>query len=46
MFINIQHQLSALIVASASIDYEPSILIGRPGELGNISEDSTHSGWR
>jgi len=44
MFINVQHAVSSLIVASASIDYEPSVLIGRPGELGNINETGTHAG--
>jgi len=44
MFVNIQHALSSLIVASASVDYEPSVLIGRPGELGDINETGTHAG--
>jgi hypothetical protein len=44
MFVNIQHAVSPLVVASASIDYEPSVLIGRPNELGDISEDGTHAG--
>jgi hypothetical protein len=44
MFVNIQHQFTALIVGSASMDYEPSTLIGKPGISGNVSEDSTHTG--
>jgi len=31
MFVNVQHQFTALIVGSASMDYEPSTLIGSPG---------------
>jgi hypothetical protein len=44
MFVNIQHQFTPLIVGSASMDYEPATLIGKPGVSGNISEDSTHAG--
>ncbi len=43
MFVNVQHAFTALIVGSASIDYEPAILIGLPGQA-NIDEDSTHAG--
>jgi hypothetical protein len=43
MFVNIQHALSPLVVASASLDYEPAALDGRPPQVG-ISEDSTHAG--
>jgi hypothetical protein len=43
MFVNIQHQVSALIVASASLDYEPSTLDGRPPQA-NVEEDTTHAG--
>jgi hypothetical protein len=43
LFVNIQHQMTALIVGSASIDYEPSQLIGKAGQA-NIEEDSTHAG--
>jgi len=43
MFVNIQHEVSALVVASASIDYEPATLIGRPGQV-DVNEDSTHAG--
>jgi hypothetical protein len=44
MFINIQHKISPLIVGSASLDYEPSTLVARPGQGPNIEEDSTHAG--
>lgn len=44
LFVNVQHAVSALIVASASVDYEPSTLVGRPGQQTNVSEDSTHAG--
>jgi hypothetical protein len=44
MFVNVQHQFTALIVGSASMDYEPSTLIGKPGQSGDVSEDSTHAG--
>jgi len=44
MFVNVQHQITALIVGSASMDYEPATLIGRPGQSGNVGEDSTHAG--
>jgi len=30
-FVNVQHSLTPLIVASASIDYEPAVLQARPG---------------
>jgi hypothetical protein len=43
MFANVRHAFSAVIVGSASIDYEPSRLNGRPGQA-NIEEDSTHTG--
>ncbi|HEY1848175.1 MAG TPA: outer membrane beta-barrel protein [Opitutaceae bacterium] len=43
MFVNVQHAVSALVVASASIDYEPATLDGRPPQP-DISEDSTHAG--
>jgi hypothetical protein len=44
MFVNVQHKFSALIVGSASIDYEPSTLVARPGQGPNIEEDTTHAG--
>lgn len=43
IFANIQHAFSAIIVGSASFDYEPARLDGRPGQP-NIDEDSTHAG--
>jgi hypothetical protein len=43
MFVNIQHAFSALIVGSASLDYEPATLDGLPGQP-NVREDSTHAG--
>ena len=42
-FVNIQHAFSALVVGSASVDYEPATLIGRPG-VPDAREDSTHAG--
>jgi Putative beta-barrel porin 2 len=49
IFGNIQHAFSALIVGSASVDYEPASLNGRPALNGNpavadIDEDTTHAG--
>ena len=43
--LNVQHALSALIVASASIDYETATLLGR-ANIGqaNVSEDTTRGG--
>jgi hypothetical protein len=43
IFVNVQHSFSALIVGSASLDYEPAILVGRPGQA-DVSEDTTHAG--
>ncbi len=43
IFANIQHAVSALVVASASLDYEPATLVGRPGQP-DVSEDTTHAG--
>jgi len=43
IFVNIQHAFSALIVGSASVDYEPATLVGRPGQA-DVSEDTTHAG--
>jgi hypothetical protein len=42
-FLNLQHSLSALIVASASITYEPSTLLGRAGQA-DVDEDTTRFG--
>jgi predicted porin len=45
IFANIQHSFTSLIVGSASVDYEPASLNGRPGTgQANIEEDSTHAG--
>lgn len=43
IFVNLQHAFSALIVGSASMDYEPAKLIGRPGQA-DVEEDTTHAG--
>jgi hypothetical protein len=43
MFINLQHAFTSLIVGSASFDYEPAVLVGRPPQV-DIDEDSTHAG--
>lgn len=43
LFVNVQHALSALITASASIDYEPSVLQGRRG-VPNIDETTSRVG--
>jgi hypothetical protein len=42
-FANIQHAFTPMVVGSASIDYEPATLLGRPGQV-DISENSTHGG--
>ncbi len=42
-FLNVQHALSALVIASASLDYEPSVLQGRRG-FANADEDTTRLG--
>jgi hypothetical protein len=42
-FANIQHTFTPLIIGSASIDYEPASLNGRPGIM-DIDEDTTHAG--
>ncbi len=42
-FVNIQHAFTPLIVGSASVDYEPSTLVGRPGHA-DVTENSTHAG--
>jgi hypothetical protein len=42
-FVNVQQAITALIVASASADYEPSSLQGRPGNL-NQYENTTRLG--
>ena len=42
-FANFQHPISALLIASASLDYEPSTLLGRAGQP-NVREISTRGG--
>lgn len=42
-FVSVEHALSALIVASASVDYEPAVLHGRPGQA-DLNEDTTRMG--
>jgi predicted porin len=42
-FVNVQHALSAVLIASASLDYEPSQLQGRLG-LPNRDETTTRIG--
>ena len=42
-FVNVQHRVTALIVASASFTYEPSQLQGRRGQR-NVEEDTTRAG--
>ncbi|MDB6128890.1 MAG: hypothetical protein JWM35_2786 [Verrucomicrobia bacterium] len=42
-FANIQHAISPLLVASASVDYEPSVLQGRRG-FSNQDETTTRVG--
>ena len=42
-FVNVQHAMTAMIVGSASITYEPSVLQGRVG-LPNLSETTTRLG--
>ena len=41
--LGVQHHLTALIVASGSFDYEPSVLQGHHGQA-NIDEDTTRAG--
>lgn len=42
-FVNVQHTIRPLLIASASFTYEPSTLQGRRG-LANIAEDTFRSG--
>ncbi len=42
-FVNVQHAISALIVGSASINYEPSTLQGRRG-VADVEETTTRFG--
>jgi len=43
LFLNVRHALSALIAASASVDYEPSQLQGRRG-IADVDETTTRAG--
>lgn len=43
LFVNVQHSITALIVASGSLAYEPSQLQGRVGEV-NIDEKTFRAG--
>jgi len=43
LFVNVQHSITALIVASGSLAYEPSQLQGRVGEV-NIDERTSRAG--
>jgi hypothetical protein len=42
-FVNLQHAVSALIVASTSLTYEPSTLLGRPGQV-DVDDKTTRFG--
>ncbi|HZP61225.1 MAG TPA: outer membrane beta-barrel protein, partial [Opitutaceae bacterium] len=42
-FLNLQHAVSALVIASASVDYEPAVLEARRG-FRNANEDTTRAG--
>jgi len=44
LFLNLEHQLSALVVASGSFTYEPSQLQGRRGVAADIKENTTRVG--
>ena len=43
IFVNVQHAVTALIVASGSVTYEPSTLQGRRG-VSNVEEDTIRLG--
>lgn len=43
LFLNLQHRVTALITASASVTFEPSQLQGRRG-VANVDEDTTRAG--
>ncbi|MSU50928.1 MAG: hypothetical protein EXS37_17865 [Opitutus sp.] len=43
LFANVQHSLTALIVASGSVSYEPSTLQGRRG-IANLEEKTVRTG--
>jgi hypothetical protein len=42
--VNVQHSITALFVASASLGWEPSQLQGRRG-VANVDEDTTRLGF-
>lgn len=44
LFVNIQHAVSALIVTSASVTYEPSTLLGRAAQV-DVDETTTRFGF-
>lgn len=44
LFLNFEHKLSALVVASGSFTYEPAQLQGRRGVAADIDEDTTRVG--
>lgn len=44
LFLNFEHKLTALIVASGSFTYEPAQLQGRRGVTADIDEDTTRAG--
>ena len=44
LFVNLQHSLSALVVASSSLTYEPSTLLGRAGQV-DVDEKTTRVGF-
>jgi len=43
MFVNIQHAITAVVIGSASLEYAPATLIGRPGQ-SDAPEDTTQAG--
>lgn len=44
LFVNVQHSVSALIVTSTSLTYEPSTLLGRAG-VADVDETTTRFGF-
>lgn len=44
LFLNLEHRLSALVVASGSLTWEPSQLQGRRGVIADIDETTTRFG--
>lgn len=44
LFVNIQHAVSALVVTSTSLTYEPSTLLGRAGQT-DVDETTTRFGF-